>query len=152
MEHFLAVKRAELSGRQDLIERALKAQDAAQAKYILNALHGDHQEQWDEQIEQLANEGLRAKFTQNADLQDFLCSTRNLILGEASTNTRWGIGMDLQNPEVLNPSKWSETGKLLGRALMKLRQELHQKKNPTTDRAPKQQKKGAGKGNNPRNS
>lgn len=92
MEQFLAVKRAELSGKQDLIERARKVQDAVQAKHILNALHNDHQEQWDGQIEQLATEGLRAKFTQNAHLQDFLCSTADLTLGEASTNTRWGIG------------------------------------------------------------
>lgn len=151
MEHFLAVKRAELSGRQDLIERALKVKDAAQAKYILNALHGDHQEQWDDQIEQLANEGLRAKFTQNTQLKDFLCSTDNLILGEASTNIRWGIGMDLQNPEVLNPVKWSDTGNLLGRSLMRLRQELNPKKTPSTNKAPKPQSKGPNKGNHSRN-
>lgn len=33
--------------------------------------------------------------------------------------------MDLNIPEVLNSLKWLDTGNLLGRSLMKLRQERH---------------------------
>lgn len=102
MEHFLALKRAEFSGNEELIQRARRIQDPLQAKIILNSLHDDHQEEWYNQIEELVLEGLRAKFTQDRQLHDQLCSTGKLTLGEASTNTRWGIGMDLGNPEVLD--------------------------------------------------
>lgn len=124
MEHYLAVRRAELSEKEELIQRAHQVKDPIQAKYILNLLHNDHQEQWDTSIEELVMIGLRAKFYQNPALQEYLCSTRDLIPGEASTNPRWGIGMDIHNPEVLDPSKWSQTGNLLGNSLMKLRKEL----------------------------
>lgn len=132
MEHYLALKRAELSGKEDLVRKARGIQDPIQAKLILNSLHNDHQEEWDSKVEELALEGLRAKFMQNRHLQDYLRSTGNLTLGEASTNSRWGIGMDLTNPEVLNESKWLENGNLLGRLLMSLRKELVQKDSPAT--------------------
>lgn len=128
MEHFLATRRAELSGREDLIRKAGEVQDAVQAKHILNTLHGDHQQEWEEGMERTALEGLRAKFTQNRTLQDHLCSTGKLVLGEASTNSKWGIGMDISNEEVLDHSKWSAEGNLLGRSLMILRDEFLKKK------------------------
>lgn len=60
MEHFLATRRAELSGREDLIEKAKEVQDPIQAKYILNVLHGDHRQEWDDTIIETTMEGLRA--------------------------------------------------------------------------------------------
>lgn len=124
MEHFLAVRRAELSEKEDMIQRAHKVQDPIQAKYILNMLHNDHQEEWDAGIGVLVMEGLRAKFTQNQELQNYLSNTGTLILGEASTNPRWGIGLDISDPEVLDPNKWLQSGNLLGKSLMDLRAEF----------------------------
>lgn len=146
-EHFLVVRRAELSGNEAFIMKALNVQDPVQAKHILNALHNDHQEQWDSQLDQLVMEGLRAKFTQNAPLRDYLKSTGKLILGEASGNPRWGIGMDLNNPKVLEPTEWLEAGNLLGRSLMKLITELNQRKNASSGKGHKQQRKGPGNKN-----
>lgn len=150
MEHFLAARRAELSGKEELIQRAINLKDPVQAKHLLNMLHNDHQEQWEDNLEELAMEGLRAKFSQNPHLRVYLSNTGNLILGEASTNTRWGIGMDLNNPEVLEAAKWSETGNLLGRSLMKLREEIHQEKRTTSSKTPNQPRREAGGQNNPR--
>lgn len=131
MEQFLATRRAELSGKEDLIKKAQDSQDPVQAKHILNALHGDHQQEWDQQLEVTAMDGLRAKFTQNRSLRDHLCSTGELTLGEASTNKRWGIGMDINNKEVLDQTKWSTEGNLLGRSLMNLRSEFIKKMKKT---------------------
>lgn len=145
MEQYLAVKRAELSEKEDFVYKAIHAKDPVQAKYVLNALHGDHQEQWEGKLDELVMTGLRAKFMQNPHLRDYLANTGNLILGEASTNARWGIGMDLNNPDVLNSTKWLESGNLLGRSLMKLREEILQGKKPpikaTTNKPPRKTKK-----------
>lgn len=118
------MRKAQLSGRQDLLEKARQAYDPVQAKRILNILRDDHQQEWDSQVEKIALTGLRAKFEQNRHLQDFLCGTKQLILGEASKNTRWGIGMDLSDPLVLDHTKWLQSGNLLGRLLMKVRSDL----------------------------
>lgn len=124
MEQFLAFNKATLSGKPDLISKALKSQDPVQAKHILNALKEDHVQEWDEKVATIAMEGLRAKFKQNRSLKDKLCQTYPLTLGEASTNQRWGIGLELNDPDVLNQEKWSASGNLLGRSLMEIRQEL----------------------------
>lgn len=128
MEHFLATRRAKLSGKEEFIVRAQEVRDPVQAKHILNALHGDHQPEWDSSVEQTALEGLRAKFSQNRHLYNHLCDTGSLILGEASPNATWGVGMDINNKEVLDQSKWSEGGNLLGRSLMSIRAEFLRRK------------------------
>lgn len=124
VEQFLAFRKAELSGKDMWIDKASKARDPVQAKFILNQLKNDHVEEWDQRVEEIATEGLRAKFQQNKSLREFLCSTNNLLLGEASKNPRWGIGLELSDENVLDHTKWSTTGNLLGRTLMKVRGEL----------------------------
>lgn len=131
MEHFLATRRAELSGKEAFIKRAQDIKDPVQAKHILNALHGDHQQEWDQKLEETALEGLRAKFSQNRALRDHLCRTGKRTLGEASTNARWGTGIDINNEEALDQTKWSLEGNLLGRSLMTLREEFTPKKKKT---------------------
>lgn len=124
MEQFLAVRPSTLSGQQALIDRAKKATDPVQAKYILSALRQDHIQEWDQCIESVVMEGLEAKFRQNPPLKKFLLSTNNLMLGEASTIPRWGVGMGLDDKNLLDVSKWNPTGNLLGRALMNIRSML----------------------------
>lgn len=107
-----------------LIDRARKAHDPVQAKHVLNLLKDAHTQEWYEQIEDTIMKGLRAKFTQNQSLRHKLIGTGKLQLGEASKNPRWGIGMDLNDADVLNQEKWLKSGNLLGKSLMKLRDEL----------------------------
>lgn len=121
MEQFLALRRAQLSGDASFIQRASEAVDPVQAKYILSALRQVNTQQWDDQLENTVMEGLEAKFRQNPSMKDYLCSTGDLVIGEASTNARWGVGMDLEDKDVLDVSKWKESGNLLGRSLMNLR-------------------------------
>lgn len=128
MEQFLAYKKAKLSGNKILINRALLAVDPVEAKVILNTLRSDHQEEWKKGISDLAMEGLQAKFRQNKPLADFLCSTGNRTLGEASKNQQWGVGFTLDDNEVLDKSKWNKQGNLLGRLLMKIRNQMLQEK------------------------
>lgn len=77
-------------------------------------------------VEDVTLEGLRAKFGQNSQLKEYLLNTHNLYIGEASTNPRWGIGMELLDDNALDHTKWSPEGNLLGRSLMKVREELAQ--------------------------
>lgn len=131
MEQFLAFRRAQLSEQQTLIQRASQAIDPVQAKYILSALREDNTQRWEEMVESVVMEGLEAKFRQNSSMRQYLCSTSPLTLGEASTNPRWGIGMLIDDKNILDLSKWSETGNLLGRSLMKLRSSLIEEDNNT---------------------
>lgn len=121
MEHYLAVQRAKLSGQESI---GSSATDPKEAKAILRSLREDHTHEWSERVEQVTTEGLRAKFSQNPHLRKFLKDTQHLQIGEASKDPRWGIGFDLNSPEVLDTSKWNAEGNLLGKCLMKVRGEL----------------------------
>lgn len=83
----MAFRQASLSDNQTLIDKALNAQDPVQAKHILKSLKNDHADEWNEQVSNVALEGLRAKFSQNNILKKKLCDTYPLTLGEASKNT-----------------------------------------------------------------
>lgn len=124
MEQFLAYRKAEISGNDALLERASTATNPVEAKYILHQLKGDHENVWDEQVENIALEGVRAKFQQNPNMLSCLRNSIGLKLGEASKNPRWGIGFELSHEDVLDHTKWSKTGNLLGRVLMRVREEL----------------------------
>lgn len=127
MEQYLAFQRAILSEKQSVIRKARQARDPLQAKYILNLLREDHADEWNGLVEEVTLEGLRAKFEQNTTLKTFLDDTGNLQIGEASDNPRWGIGMTLSDEDVLDHTKWNGDGNLLGRSLMKIREELRAK-------------------------
>lgn len=124
MEQYLAWRRASLSGIQATIKKTLTKGDALFFKGILNDLASNSIEEWNSQVAGIAEAGLRAKFQQNPALARFLCDTSPKQLGEASQNKRWGIGLTLIHPDVLKTEKCSKEGNLLGRKLMKVREEL----------------------------
>lgn len=124
VEHYLAFRRAKLSGKTSMIQQASRCKSPVEAKVVLNLLKNDHEEDWNRDAEKYALEALRAKFTQNSSLREYLCNTQQLRIGEASKNPRWGIGMTLQDQDALDTTKWSTTGNLLGRALETVRSEL----------------------------
>lgn len=124
MEHYLATQRAKLSGQEDTLQRALEAADPKEAKAILRSLREDHTQEWAEKIERITIEGLKEKFSQNNHLLSFLHDTQHLQIGEASSDPRWGIGLQLTDHNVLDTAQWNPTGNLLGKCLMKVRDEL----------------------------
>lgn len=124
MEQYLAFERAKLSEQEHLIKKASRAQDPIEAKAILNLLRSDHTQEWQDRRADIALIGLRAKFSQNTHFAQFLLDTKQHILGEASKDPAWGVGMMLEDQQILDSSKWSDSGNLLGNLLMRLRTEL----------------------------
>lgn len=135
IEQYLAFRRTGIAGRRDLANQAMRSQDPADAKRVMNILKQSNTEtEWAEQRKDILFSGLMAKFSQNDYLMKYLLESEQRKLGEASTDTTWGIGMSLTHKSVLDPSKW--VGKnLLGTTLMEVRQELQslvQRDIPTT--------------------
>ena len=63
-------------------------------------------------------------FNQNRDLREFLLSTGDSVLVEASPyDAIWGIRLAASSPEAQDPMKWRGRN-LLGFALMEVRDEL----------------------------
>lgn len=126
VEHFLAVKRATLSGNQDLLDEARSHTNPSDSKAILNSLGDDHVQEWEETRSSLLLSALRCNFTQNKLLGTYLRVTYPLYLGEASRDPVWGIGFGLSERGVPPYSLWAKGGNLLGRSLSRVRGELIQ--------------------------
>lgn len=102
--------------------------DPSEHKRTLNSLKDKNPDQWEENVESVLLAALRGKFKQNNNLKKFLCDTFPRKIGEASVNPIWGIGLQLNNEDVLDTTKWNENGNRLGKALEVIRNELLQSK------------------------
>jgi ribA/ribD-fused uncharacterized protein len=81
----------------------------------------DYNPSWDIAKINYARLILAAKFGQNQNLMNLLKSTRGGILVEASPfDKEWGVGLDQNNPTILNFSTWNGRN-ILGDALMFVR-------------------------------
>lgn len=79
---------------------------------------------WDDKKLAVVQERSSHKFEQNPELRDYLISTKDLILVEASPVDRiWGIELVADDADASNPLRWRGEN-LLGFALMHVRERL----------------------------
>lgn len=84
---------------------------------------------WDKVKHLIMETVLYAKFEQNPELKEKLLQTGNKILVEASAkDTIWGIGLSLSDKDIFEKDKWKGQN-LLGKCLMKVREELLGRRN-----------------------
>ena len=87
-------------------------------------MRGFDQKVWDRFKYAIVLSGNWCKFSQNRDLREFLLSTGDGVLVEASPyDSIWGIRLSASSPEAQDPMKWRGQN-LLGFALMEVRDEL----------------------------
>ena len=65
----------------------------------------------------------QAKFSQNSHLKQIMINSQNKTLAEASKDVFWGVGLSLDDPNILNRDVWTGCN-ILGKVLQKVRQEL----------------------------
>jgi ribA/ribD-fused uncharacterized protein len=83
----------------------------------------DQRNLWSKVAQKEVRKALVAKFSQNADLQQYLISTGDKQLAEASRDPDWGVGLTLRDPNIMDNNLW--TGKnWLGNLLMSIRQDM----------------------------
>lgn len=124
IEQYLAVQKAHLADDKDLARQAMESKDPADHKVVLNKLRQSVSEEWTQRAPTFISSAVRAKFTQNSSLAKFLRDSHPLLIGEASRDRMWGIGLSLEDPNVLDDSKWAPEGNLLGKTLVAIREEL----------------------------
>ena len=65
---------------------------------------------WKDEGYELWKDGINEKFQQNLPLLQMLKTTHPKTLVEASADKQWGTGIQLRDPNVLNPEKWTDKG------------------------------------------
>lgn len=124
MEQFMMEQKAELFGDKEIQQQILESQDPKQIKALGRKVRGFDQELWDKAKYSIVLNGNWCKFSQNRDLRDFLLSTGDRVLAEASPyDAIWGIRLSEGSADAQEPLKWQGEN-LLGFALMEVRDEL----------------------------
>nr|WP_245625035.1 NADAR family protein [Paenibacillus stellifer] len=126
-EQFMMAEKARLFGDEEMLTLIVRAKHPKEMKAYGRAVRSFDKDVWDRECYGIVKRASLAKFAQNPLLGDYLKSTKNRILVEASPRDRiWGIGMGGSNPNAENPVKWRGKN-LLGFALTEARDELLQK-------------------------
>ncbi len=120
-EQYMMAEKARLFGDVDTLERILASYEPMEQKKLGRRVQGYDDAKWKAHCFDAVLRGNVAKFSQNEKLRDYLLSTGDGILVEASPKDEvWGIGLEGSHPDAINPRRWPGTN-LLGFALMEVR-------------------------------
>lgn len=127
-EQYMMAEKARIFGDEEIRQQILAEYSQMTMKKLGRKVRNYDDEIWKEKRFDVVVKGNIAKFSQNEKLLNFLLSTGDKILVEASPkDTVWGIGLDESSPEAIQPRKWKGEN-LLGFALMEVRDILSEKK------------------------
>ncbi|WP_435592286.1 NADAR family protein [Nocardia sp. bgisy118] len=130
-EHYMMWRKALLFGDAETAARVLTVEHPEQAKDLGRLVHGFDEKRWEAERFEIVVAGNLAKFGSNDDLRRFLLGTRDRVLVEASPVDRiWGIGLAADHPDFAEPTRWRGAN-LLGFALMRVREELRERDEPS---------------------
>ncbi|MEU6249718.1 NADAR family protein [Glycomyces sp. NPDC047010] len=123
-EHYMMAHKAWLFGDTEAADKILDSGHPAQAQKLGRQVRGFTQDVWEAERFGIVVRGSVLKFGQNPELLDYLRSTGNRVLVEASPKDRiWGIGLAGDDPRAADPRSWRGLN-LLGEALMEARARL----------------------------
>ncbi len=123
-EQYMMAEKARLFEDEVIEKQILQTRDPKQIKALGKKVKNFDQILWDKTKYSIVLNGNYYKFSQNKSMRDFLLSTGDKLLVEASPlDTIWGIGLSENDPKAYQPSLWRGKN-LLGFALMEVRDEL----------------------------
>ena len=123
-EHYMMAQKAKLFNDEDSFQKIIASTNPNQAKKLGRGVKNYDGKIWEQHRFDIVVNGNIAKFSQNHSLQEFLLSTEDKILVEASpVDHIWGIGFAEQDAQANDPTQWQGLN-LLGFALMQVREQL----------------------------
>ena len=94
--------------------------DPSRQKFLSKHISGFVKQKWHDKRDDLMEELINCKFSQNPHLAEKLCATGTLQLGEAiSYDNYWGTGLSIVSKNTTIQKHWGQNK--LGKLLMKLR-------------------------------
>ena len=125
-EQYMMANKALLFGDFEMYQEIMQSYNPHDCKKLGRKVRGFEPELWDISKYDIVVKGNKAKFSQNENLREFLLSTGDAILVEASPYDKiWGIGLDREQAEKGGVEQWNGEN-LLGCALMETRDWLRE--------------------------
>ena len=123
-EHYMMFNKAMIMNDIEIAEQILKHPSPRTVKALGRQVKNFNKALWDEECENVVLRGNLLKFTQNSTLLDRILEQQDKIFVEASpVDLIWGVGLDENDPLILDESNWKGENKL-GKVLTQLTQQL----------------------------
>ncbi len=123
----MMAEKARLFKDYETLEEILSAKDQKEIKDLGRKIKNFNEEIWNREKYEIVKSGNLAKFSQDENLKEFLLSTGDKIIVEASPyDSIWGIGMGAKDENIEYPTAWKGEN-LLGFALMEVRDLLNKR-------------------------
>ena len=127
-EQYMMHQKAVIFKDEDMAQNILRETKPKKMKQFGRKVRNFDDEVWKVKSREVVEEGNYAKFTQNEELKEFLLSTGNDLIAEASPfDKRWGIGLGKKDKRALDPKQWKGKN-WLGVALMNVRAKIREEK------------------------
>ncbi|MBN2610031.1 MAG: NADAR family protein [Bacteroidales bacterium] len=124
-EHWMMAEKARLFNDPETEKKIVESKNPGQAKEYGREIKNFDEPLWNEKRFEIVVKGNYFKFLQNEDLKNYLLSTKDKVLVEASpVDTIWGIGLTKDSKEAQVPAEWRGLN-LLGFALMEVRDRIN---------------------------
>ena len=121
-EMYIQQQKALLFGDTRKANMIMQSNDPKEMKDLGKKIKGYKDKEWKD-----AARGVimtcREKIYAHKELQEYLLSTGNRSIGEATPDSFFGIGIHISDPAVLNPREWQGSN-IMGQILTELRSEL----------------------------
>lgn len=125
-EQFMMASKAMIMNDEETRKMIMATADPREMKRLGRIVRNYDEKVWHDFRWSVVLTGNYLKFSQNPELKDFLLSTGDKVLVEASPYDRiWGIGMGADDPSVENPKNWKGLN-LLGFALTEVKKHFKQ--------------------------
>ena len=123
-EQYMMAKKASLFDDVNIQKEILETMDPKECKSLGRKVKNFDGTTWDEAKYEIVKQANYLKFNQNSSLKEFLLSTGQKVIVEASPYDHvWGIGLKQDDARALDPKQWDGEN-LLGFALMEIRDTL----------------------------
>ena len=110
VEQFYQSKKAEHFGFDDITQKMMATSDPAKVKSLARKIktpEKDEKKWYESYAQNVMARGVAAKFNQNPTLARYLTEQTGTVIAEASTDTFFGTGLTLNDPDLYQSSKWS---------------------------------------------
>eukprot|EP01125_Pyxidicula_operculata_P018933 TRINITY_DN6811_c0_g1_i1.p1 TRINITY_DN6811_c0_g1~~TRINITY_DN6811_c0_g1_i1.p1 ORF type:complete len:171 (+),score=23.98 TRINITY_DN6811_c0_g1_i1:36-548(+) len=127
-EQYMMAMKAALFGDDKMQQLIMKERNPKEHQKMGKRVSNFDNDVWNENKSKIVFDASVAKFSQDPELREYILSTGEKTLVEASpSDTIWGIGLQWNHKDATNPSRWRGTN-LLGKALMQARTHIRENK------------------------
>ena len=123
-EQYMMAQKAKVFQDKETYDKIMASTNPKEQKALGRKIKNFNDETWDKYKIDVVRTGTYLKFLQHPELKEYLLSTGNKVIVEASPYDKvWGIGLSETDPLRLDPKNWKGQN-LLGFIIMQVREQL----------------------------